>query len=725
MKKNLIHTLAASVMLAATAGLTVSCTDNSDNPGNPNYDNQWGAKKLMFDLGTIKVGAKLVEGGAYSMQYERYGETKTVTGTLSDFYIAPVEVTNKLWAAVMGSKPAGQNNDGDEYPVTMVNYYDIMKTDGFIAKLNAMLKDQLPAGKKFALPTEAQWEYAAQGGKKSKGYKFAGSNTLDDMAWHRGNSDNTTHPVAQKQPNELGLFDMTGNAWEWTRDNFVYFEELPANQGKDYCCKDESPYRVQRGGSGSSIESALGTTYRDWVPMESKTAKRGLRLVIVDEFADETLVAPIEAEKIKRFNVMNGSASCALPLVEVKGGEYYIGQTEVTNDLWYTVMGSTPEGQTKSGGFYPVSNVNYYDIVKKDGFLDKLNELVKEQLPEGKKLALPTEAQWQYAAMGGQKSKSYKYAGSNTLGDVAWYKDNANGTTHPVASKLPNELGIYDMTGNVWEWTRESYFGSESNAYRAVRGGGALTNDTQCSVTFSDCWHQTYKSIASGLRLALVDAFEEEELIVPTMAETIKNINVYGVDGVSGDVIRMIEVKGGDYYIGRNEVTNNLWYCVMGTKPSGQVNDGFMWPVTMVSYEDITKAGGFLDKLNELGADQLPAGKKFQLPTKEQWLLAAQGGQKSKGYTYAGSNTIGDVAWYKDNANGTTYPVASKLPNELGIYDMSGNVWEWTIDKEGNDKAYCGGGAFTSESDYCKVTSTWADDLTKGFNNAGFRLVLK
>ena len=85
----------------------------------------------------------------------------------------------------------------------------------------------------------------------------------------------------------------------------------------------------------------------------------------------------------------------------------------------------------------------------------------------------------------------------------------------------------------------------------------------------------------------------------------------------------------------------------------------------------------------------------------------------------------GDTFQLKTETINSDNPVASKQPNELGIYDMSGNVWEWTIDKDGDDKAYCGGGAFTSESDYCKVTSTWADDLTQGFNNAGFRLVLK
>ena len=227
MKKNLIHTLAAkatgrrallgiSLMLAATAGLTVSCTDNSDNPGSPTYDNQWGAKEMTFKVGLAEFKMIELKGGDYALNMTDYQvETSvTVKGTLSPYYIGQTEVTNQLWAAVMGSKPAGQANDGDDYPVAMVSYYDIMAADGFMAKLNAMLKDQLPAGKMFRLPSDVQWQYALEAGKAAS----YDPNNLSKIAWIMDNSENTTHPVAQTLPNEIGIYDMSGNVWEWTID---------------------------------------------------------------------------------------------------------------------------------------------------------------------------------------------------------------------------------------------------------------------------------------------------------------------------------------------------------------------------------------------------------------------------------------------------------------------------------------------------------------------------
>ena len=145
----------------------------------------------------------------------------------------------------MGSNPSYWK--GPKLPVEYVSWYDCQE---FIKKLNAL------TGQNFRLPTEAEWEYAARGGSKSQGYEYSGSNNLDDVAWYDSNSGDKTHDVATKKPNELGLFDMSGNVLEWCQDWYGrdYYSSSPSSNPTGPA---SGSYRVQRGGSWYDFASWL------------------------------------------------------------------------------------------------------------------------------------------------------------------------------------------------------------------------------------------------------------------------------------------------------------------------------------------------------------------------------------------------------------------------------------------------------------------------------------
>lgn len=199
------------------------------------------------------------------------------------------------------------------------------------------------------------------------------------------------------------------------------------------------------------------------------------------------------------------------PVHSVTLSDYYIGETEVTQALWQAVMGCNPS--IFEGSSNPVECVSYIDCID---FIDKLNNLFKDQLPTGRKFRLPTEAEWEFAARGGNKSKGYKYSGSNNLDAVAWYEGNSGNKAHPVKEKQPNELGLYDMNGNVYEWCSDWYkddyysyspktnpkgpFGTLTN--RVLRGGCWLYNALNCSVTCRSSFDPCNRISSVGLRLA-------------------------------------------------------------------------------------------------------------------------------------------------------------------------------------------------------------------------------
>ena len=186
-------------------------------------------KMIAVQGGTFTMGATTEQG---SDIWDREKPTHKVT--LSDYMIGETEVTQELWKAVMGTNPSYFS--GTQNPVESVSWEDCQN---FIAELNAM------TGKKFRLPTEAEWEFAARGGNKSNGFKYSGSGSIDKVAWYYGNSSSKTHPVKQKQANELGIYDMSGNVWEWCQD---WYGSYSSSAQTNPTGPSSGSYRVSRGG---------------------------------------------------------------------------------------------------------------------------------------------------------------------------------------------------------------------------------------------------------------------------------------------------------------------------------------------------------------------------------------------------------------------------------------------------------------------------------------------
>ena len=458
------------------------------------------------------------------------------------------------------------------------------------------------------------------------------------------------------------------------------------------------------------------------------------------------------------------------PVHEVTLSDYYIGETEVTQELWEAVMGSNPSYFSPREDYaanpkHPVECVGWDDC---QSFIAKLNALT------GENFRLPTEAEWEYAARGGVKSKGYKYAGGNSIYDVAWYWGNAymsgsdsNNGTHTVATTAPNELGLYDMSGNVWEWCGDWYgdydtdpqinpTGPATGTHRVHRGGSWYDREQYCRTSSRDLCFDSYfywHDYILGMRLAAsvmklstthvnLNTGESANVTIErgsgnyqvhssnnnVATAKIKNgsnhqvvINAVGAgyatitvtDATTGErtdigvavaskyvvngvAFVMVSVEGGtftmgatdeqrryytdelpihqvtlsDYRIGQTEVTQALWQAVMGSNPSFIKGDPQL-PVECITWDD---AQEFITKLNAI------TGEHFRLPTEAEWEFAARGGNKSHHFQYAGSNDLDEVAWYSANAGDGTHVVGTKAPNELNLYDMSGNVMEWCQD---------------------------------------------
>lgn len=205
----------------------------------------------------------LIKGGSFMMgseDSEANDDEKPIhKENVNDFYLDKYELTQNLWELIMGNNPS--HKKGNNFPVDQVTWD---KAQEFIWKLNNL------TGLNFRLPTESEWEFAAKGGNVSRNFKFSGSNKQEEVAWYPDISGKQTHPVGLKKPNELGLYDMSGNVWEWTSDK----------ASKNYNSPRTMDSYIMRGGGAYKGTRDGRVTSRGFLPINSTNYGIGLRLAL-------------------------------------------------------------------------------------------------------------------------------------------------------------------------------------------------------------------------------------------------------------------------------------------------------------------------------------------------------------------------------------------------------------------------------------------------------------
>lgn len=268
-----------AIMVVIAFSLQGCHKDEGNENQDPGENEDPPQSTLSVSVNGVNFNMKYVEGGTFIMggQNENsHGYSYDANAQewemplhyveLSSFYIAETEVTQTLWKAVMGDNPSCFV--GDDLPVETVDW---SACNQFIDSLNTM------TGRFFSLPTEAQWEYAARGGKQGcdHDYKYSGSNNIEKVAWYNQNSD-STHTVAKKQPNELGVYDMSGNVMELCRD---YFGNYSDYQQENPMGPETGNRRVIRGGSWGNAPTVGRVSCRNFCYEDTKNNNLGLRLV--------------------------------------------------------------------------------------------------------------------------------------------------------------------------------------------------------------------------------------------------------------------------------------------------------------------------------------------------------------------------------------------------------------------------------------------------------------
>lgn len=446
-----------------------------------------------------KVDAEKSENREVNLDYIKSElETAFVQIPYRNYEVMKTEVTQKLYEAVIGKNPSSFK--GSNLPVEEVSWYDCIYFCNKLSEIvgvtpvysvngttdvekwnykphkDAVIKDKITQNLNangFRLPTNIEWGYAVRGGED---YIYSGGSDLDFVGWHFQNSQDKTHKVGENKPNNYGLYDMSGNVWEW--------------------CWDTGSNNVSciRGGSYSYYDDFCEVSSKKYVDALSTDKDIGFRLTRTIFESENALDIENEFEKL---------------FVQIPGKNYEVMKTEVTQGLYDVVIEENPDFNDGYNYKKPVNFVYWSDCIY---FCNKLSEIMglkpvysvngtrdmakwnwdfdrfgdREELQgtitqnaRAEGFRLLTVEEWEYAALGGDKNT---YSGSENIDEVGWYKGNSGDEIHEVGQKKANGYGLYDMSGNVYEWCWDSY----ATYFRYFLGGSYRSSDFICDVSNID-----------------------------------------------------------------------------------------------------------------------------------------------------------------------------------------------------------------------------------------------
>lgn len=444
--------------------------------------------------------------------------------SLGSFALSRFEVTQAQYEAITGASPSA-NTGCPDCPVEQVSWYEALSfcnqlsvqeglpvayyadpalSQPYAGTPGPVYWDRESTG--FRLPTEAEWEYAARSGPAAEDFRYAGSSSWTAVAATGGG----TQAVGSKPPNALGLYDLSGNVAEWCWD---WQGDYPLFPVCDPYGPASGTARVLRGGSfldaaGVSIAERTGAQ-----PLE-RQAHIGFRVARYAGYMVNvpggtfTMGCTAEQEPDCQNN--------EYPAHTVTVSSFELARYELTQGEWAALVPEyTPNYSFGQAADIPTYRVSWYDAATycnrrslAEGltpayyadaeYAQPFDALVGDQLASipvywdksANGYRFPTEAEWAFAGRGGANGQGFRYAGSNDLGEVAWYVGNSGNTAHAVGQLLPNELGLYDMTGNIYEWCWDFYdanyyqvspeqdpTGPDTGNLHSIRGGSWNSTD--------------------------------------------------------------------------------------------------------------------------------------------------------------------------------------------------------------------------------------------------------